>query len=308
MSPVTTLIVVLGGASILFLGNGLFGTLVGVRASLEAFGESTTGVIMSAYFLGYVLGSFVFVAAIERVGHIRTLAGLSAVLAATATAHAIFLQPLAWAAFRMVTGLCIVGFFLVIESWLNSLAPENFRGRIFSIYMTVNLLAVAAGQYLLVAADPKGHVLFGVVTMLFALSLVPTSLTRIRAPAPQQATGLDLRALYDASPAGVVGCVTCGLISGSFWGMGPVFASRMGFSDLGIAAFMSAIIIGGMAAQWPIGWVSDRIDRRKAIAATAGAGAVAAALTAWVAEWSFPVLLAGAALFGASLFPLYSLS
>lgn len=308
MSPFATLTVILGGAALLFLGNGLFATLIGVRASMEAFGPGTTGMVMSAYFLGYVAGSFLCVGAIERVGHIRTLAALSAILAAMATAHAIIVAPLAWAAFRLVTGLCIVGFFLVIESWLNTLAPANMRGRVFSIYMTVNLLAVAAGQYLLVVADPKGFVLFGVVTILFALSLVPTSLARIDAPAPQKAAGLDLRQLYDASPAGVVGCLTCGLLAGSFWGMGPVFGTRIGLSRLGIAAFMSAIIIGGMAAQWPIGIVSDRVDRRKVIASTACVGAVAAALTAWMAPLSFVALLAAAAVYGAALFPLYSLS
>lgn len=308
MSPFATLAVLLSGAAILLIGNGLFGTLIGVRASIEMFGPATTGTIMSAYFAGYVVGSFLCVKAIARVGHIRTLAAVSAILAATAMAHAIFVHPVVWGAFRVVAGLCVVGFFLVTESWLNSIAPPGMRGRVFSVYMTVNLLAVAAGQFLLALADPAGFVLFGVVTILFALSIVPTSLAQIDAPPPQRAGGLKLRDLYKASPVGVVGCLTCGMLTGSFWGMGPVFGNRIGLSEVGIAGFMSAVIIGGMLAQWPIGTLSDRIDRRKVIVMTAALGCVAAGLAAFLAKVSMIGLLAATTIFGAALFPLYSLS
>jgi MFS family permease len=302
------LAVLLSGAAILLVGNGLFGTLIGVRATIETFGPAATGTIMSAYFAGYVAGSFLCVKVIARVGHIRTLAALSAILASTAMAHAIFVHPVAWGAFRMLAGLCIVGFFLVTESWLNSIAPRGMRGRVFSIYMTINLLAVAAGQYLLAVADPAGFVLFGVVTILFALSLVPTSLAQIDAPPPQRATGLKLRDLYEASPVGVVGCLTCGVLTGSFWGMGPVFGNKIGLSEVGIAGFMSTVVIGGMLAQWPIGSLSDRIDRRKVIVFTAALGSVAAGLAVPLAKFSMAGLLVAATVFGAALFPLYSLS
>lgn len=308
MTRLTTLFVLLGGAAVLLLGHGLFGTLLGVRASLEAFGIAETGAIMSAYFLGYALGSFLSAAAIERVGHIRAFAAFSAILAATATAHAIFVGPLVWGVFRFVAGLCIVGFFLTIESWLNASSAPALRGRVFSVYMTVNLLAVASGQYLLLLGDPKDFVLFGVVTILFALSLVPIALVRLEAPPLQPATGLGLRQLYAGSPVGVVGSLACGFVTGSFWGMGPVFAAKMELTEAGIAAFMSAVIIGGMLAQWPIGTLSDRHDRRRVIVAVAASGTVAASMISMVAGWSVPVFLAMALVFGATLFPLYSLS
>jgi len=308
VSPFATLAVLLSGAAVLLVGNGLFGTLIGVRATIESFSPATTGMIMSAYFTGYVAGSFLCVKAIAQVGHIRTLAALSAILAATAMAHAIFIHPVVWGAFRMVAGLCVVGFFLVTESWLNSIAPPGMRGRVFSIYMTVNLLAVASGQYLLALADPGEFVLFGVVSILFALSLVPTALAQIDAPPPQRPQGLNLRALYHASPVGVVGCLTCGILTGSFWGMAPVFGNKIGLSQVGIAGFMSTVIIGGMLAQWPIGTLSDRIDRRKVIVFTAAMGCIAAGLAAFLAKISTTGLLAAAALFGAALFPSYSLA
>jgi len=245
---------------------------------------------------------------IARVGHFRTLAALSAILGATATTHAVVVHPVVWGAFRMVAGFCIVGFFLVTESWLNSIAPRGMRGRVFSIYMSVNLLAVAAGQYLLALADPAGFVLFGVVTILFALSLVPTSLAQIDAPPPQRATGLNLRELFNASPVGVVGCLICGMVTGSFWGMGPVFGNKIGLSEVGIAGFMSTVIIGGMVAQWPIGTLSDRVDRRKVIVATAALGCFAAGLAVPLAKVWMPGMLMATTAFGAALFPMYSLS
>jgi MFS family permease len=177
LSRFTTLVVLLGGVAILLLGNGLFGTLLGIRANIENFGAASTGLIMSAYFLGYAVGSYLCVQAINGVGHIRTFAALSATLAATAIAHAIFVDPVVWGLFRLVAGVCIVGVFLVIESWLNFMTPPPMRGRVFSIYMMVNLLAMASGQFLLMVASPGDFVLFGIVSILFALSLLPTSLS-----------------------------------------------------------------------------------------------------------------------------------
>lgn len=308
MSPFATLIVILSGASLLLLGNGLFGTLLGVRASLESFGIATTGIIMSAYFLGYTIGSFLCVRAVDRVGHIRTLSAVSAILAATAVSHAILVGPVAWGIFRLVTGTCIVGFFLVIESWLNSITPDEMRGRVFSIYMTVNLMAVASGQFLLTLANPKDFLLFGVVAILFSLSLVPTALAQIDAPAPRAAGGLSLAQLFSASPVGTIGSLTCGFVAGSFWGMGPVLGNKIGLSQSEIATFMSAVILGGMLAQWPIGSISDRVDRRKVIIAVAALGTVAAALVVVLVKVSLVAFLIASAVFGAALFPLYSLA
>jgi len=307
LSRFTTLVVLLGGVAILLLGNGLFGTLLGIRANIENFGAANTGLIMSAYFLGYAVGSYLCVQAINGVGHIRTFAALSATLAATAIAHAIFVDPVVWGVFRLVAGVCIVGVFLVIESWLNFMTPPPMRGRVFSIYMMVNLLAMASGQFLLMVASPGDFVLFGVVSILFALSLLPTSLARIEAPPPQPASRLTLRELYAASPLGVVGCLASGFAAGAFWGMGPVFANSIGLAEFGVASFMSAVILGGMAAQWPIGSLSDRIDRRKVIIATAALGAIAAGSIALSGPVSLTITLILSMLFGASLFPLYSL-
>jgi len=303
-----TIGILLAGTAILLLGNGLFSTLLGVRASLEEFDLSTTGLIMSSYFLGYIGGSFLCVHAVLRVGHIRTFAALSALLAAIAVTHAIFVDPLVWGILRLAAGFCIVGLYLVIESWLNARSPAALRGRVFSVYMTVNLLAVAVGQFLLVLYDPREFQLFGLVTILFALSLVPIVLARVEAPAPQEPTGLTLGRLYRASPVGVVGCLASGFIAGSFWGMGPVFAKNVGLSQSGIAAFMSVTILGGMLAQWPVGLLSDRRDRRKIITAAAAAAMVAAvAVFAVAGRWMAP-LIALSALFGAAMFPLYSLA
>jgi MFS family permease len=305
---VSSIFSLLLGIGILVVGSGFLGTLVGLRATLEGFSQGVTGLVMSAYFLGFIAGAYVCPGLINRVGHIRAFAVLAAVASSAILAHAMVIDPWAWAALRLVTGVCSVGLYMVIESWLNTLSPNRQRGRVFAVYMTTNLLAMAAGQSLLLCTGVAGFVPFSLVAVLFSLGLVPVALTRVAEPLPVVTPALRLAYLFDKAPLGVIGTLTAGLVLGAFWGMAAVFAQGMGLPDPWIAAFMSATILGGALLQIPIGRLSDARDRRGVLLAVGVAGA-ATALAAFAVARGAPAALAVCGfLLGGFMFPIYALS
>lgn len=308
LSVVASIYSLLLGIGILLLGMGLLGTLLAVRASLEGFPVVATGFIMSGYFFGYVLGTLLCPALIQRVGHIRAFAAMAAVASASAIAHALFVHPIAWGVLRVITGLNMVGLYMVIESWLNSVTPNQWRGRVFSVYMMVTLLALAGGQFLILAGDLQDFIPFGLVAICLSLGLVPIALTRVAQPQAVESPSFSLKKLYAISPLGLVGTLVAGLIGGAFWGMGPVFGMRIGLSAGGVASFMSATIVGGAFLQWPIGRLSDRFDRRKVLVGVAFLGSLLA-LAAFVAtQISMTLLMITAFFCGGAFFAAYSLS
>jgi MFS family permease len=308
VSTIARISTLLLGMGILLGGNGLLGTLLGVRAGVEGFTDTATGGVMSAYFLAFIFGTFVCPPVIRRVGHIRAFAAMGAVASAVAIAHVLLVNPWVWGVLRAVNGISMVGLFMVMESWLNALAPNERRGRIFAAYTTVNLVAMAAGQSLLATSNVSGFTLFGLVAILYSLALVPVALTNVREPAPVDVPHLHLRGLYSVSPLGFVGTMVAGLSQGAFWGMGAVFAHGIGMSASGVAAFMTATIIGGALLQWPIGRLSDRYDRRIVLVFVCFAAAACALVAFRVANLSSPALLASTFLYGGFAFSVYSLT
>lgn len=296
------------GIGVLLTGMGLLGTLLGVRGVMEQFSQGTIGLIMSAYFLGYVLGTYLCPSLIRRSGHVRTFTALAAVATATAILHALFVNPWAWGLLRLITGACMVGMYMVVESWLNALAPAPHRGRIFSTYVAITLVAMGIGQFLLMAGDASGFMLFGIAAIFLALGLVPVALTRVVEPGQVETPNLSLAALYKTSPLGLAGSFAAGLASSAFWAMGPVFAQGMHLPPAGIAAFMSATIIGGAALQWPIGHLSDHMDRRKVLVTVSFAGTALALSILVIAAWLPQALIPAAFVYGGVLFSIYGLS
>lgn len=308
VSSVASLLV---GVALLMLANGLLSTLISLRTALEGFPAPVTGLVMSAYFAGLVLGSLFCRGIIRRVGHIRAFSALASLLSATALAHVFLVSAASWAAFRGVTGFCLAGLYMVTESWLNARANNQTRGQILSLYMVTCYLAIGAGQFLLLLADPSTFTLFAIVSVLFSLALVPVALTRSSAPTLEKAGRLSFRRLYEISPLGVIGCFSSGLLNGAIYGMAPIFGHGIGLSITGVSVLMGALILGGVVGQWPVGRLSDRFDRRTviiymALAATVVAAAVAA-LSQLPPTWLW-LVLALAGLFGALSFPFYSLS
>jgi MFS family permease len=303
--PVLSLLL---GIGLLLVGMGLLFPAIGLRAAMAEFPVWVTGLVMSAYFAGFMLGTFACPAIIRKVGHIRAFAGMASIASTMPLLHALAVEPWVWAGLRLVTGVCIVGLYIVIESWLNAVAPNQQRGRIFAIYMAVTHVGMAIGSVLILAGDSSGFVPFALASVLLSLALVPITLTRLSEPKAVPMPRLGLRDLIATSPLGVAGATVSGLLNGAFFGMGAVFAQRIGMSDAGIAAFMGATILGGAMLQWPIGHFSDRRDRRSVMFWVCVIAAGIAVVGMAVAHVFDAMLIALGFVYGGFVFTLYGLS
>ena len=298
----------LTGTALLLLGNGLLNTLVPIRAGIEQFDGFWIGLIGAAYFAGFIGGCFLCPALVSQVGHIRAFAAFAGLAAATPLLHILWIEPALWIVWRALTGACFAGLYMVIESWLNDRATPETRGRIVSIYVMINMLALAGGAQLMNLDPPESFRLFAIIAILTGLALIPVALTRSDSPPAPVEAKPRLRRLLTLSPVGFVGCIAVGLANGTFWTMGPVYAGGLGFSVSEIAAFMSITVIGGAVSQWPIGWLSDRSRDRRHIIIAVGFGAALCGVLLTFGDLfpSAAVFLAGY-LFGTMIFPLYGL-
>ncbi|NWG91540.1 MAG: MFS transporter [Parvularculaceae bacterium] len=295
-------------AAILLAGNGLQGTLLAVRAHLEGFPTSLIGVLMSAYFAGFVLGCRFNPAFIKSVGHIRTFLALASIASAAALIHPLMIDVWTWAILRAITGFCFAGLILVIESWINERATNQNRGRILSVYRVIDLSATLVGNALLATASPADFHLFATVSILMSIALVPVALTKSDAPKPIETARLDISRLFKVSPVAAVGAPMVGLANSAFWGVGAVYAQEQGYGNAAIAAFISAVIIGAALLQWPLGWLSDRIDRRRVMLGAALLGVASAIALAEFGGRSPELLFGFGALFGAFIIPMFGLT
>jgi MFS family permease len=294
-------------AAILLAGNGLQSTLIAVRGKLEGFPAPLIGLLMSAYFAGFVVGCRVNPTFIKSVGHIRTFVALASIASAATLAHALLVDAAAWAVMRAVTGFCFAGLIMIIESWINERATNADRGRILSVYRVIDLGALTVGNALLVTADPMSFELFAVVSILVSIALVPVALTRSPAPKPIQTARLDIPRLIAVSPVAAIGAPLSAFANGAFWAVGPVYALSLGYGTAAVAAFINAAVIGAALTQWPLGWASDRIDRRMVMVGSSlfcSAGAMA--LAQFGDESALHLILLGAAV-GAFMIPMFGL-
>jgi MFS family permease len=290
----------------LMAGSGFLATLISLR--LEAAGASATiiGLVATAYFVGLTIGSILAFSVVARVGHIRAFAAFVSLFSATSLSHAIHLDPLAWALLRLIEGFCMAGVFVCLESWLNERAEPKTRGAILALYMIALYAGQAIGQFLLNINHPWPAMPFIAASILLSLAVIPIALTRITAPAPPEGRIMQPARLYRASPLGVVGAGVTGVMLGAFYGLGAIFARGVGLRDAGTALFMSATILGGVALQYPLGWLSDKIDRRKVIVGSFAATLAISLAIFLAAEGRHQLMLAGA-LFGGTCFALYPL-
>lgn len=293
------------GILLLMLGNGLQGSLLGVRASFEGFSTQTVGVVMSSYYLGYLAGSARAPHLVATVGHIRVFAAFASVASSAVLLHALAVQPITWTLIRVVSGYCMAGLFVVAESWLNEGATNETRGSLLSIYMIIVYAGMGLGQLLLNIADPGGFELFVLVSVLVSVALVPAALSVRGAPAIPQPPSVSMRTVFEAAPLGVVGSILAGAASGALFGVGVIYASLAGLDIKETSVFMLAAIVGGALLQWPIGMASDRVDRRLVILFVALAAAIVC-VVGTIGLSHAPLLVAITAL-GALSMPLYPL-
>ena len=253
------------GIALIMVGNGLQTSLLGLRATLEGFPTAATGLVMSAFYVGFLAGSLTTPKVVESVGHIRVFAAWASMASAAILLHGLVVDPIAWTGFRFVTGFCYAGLYVVAESWLNERATNRTRGQLLSIYMVVQYVGLAAGHLLLNLASPAELTLFILTSVVISLALVPISLTSSPSAPIQTRERLKLSALFTQSPLGVITCAGAGLTTGALLGMGAVFAEKAGLSVAQISIFMTALIVGAVCLQFPLGRLSDHFERRRVI-------------------------------------------
>jgi len=295
------------GLGLMMIGNGLNGSLVGLRSGVEGFSIVVTGVIMAGYFAGFLLGPAAVVRMVPQVGHIRVFAGLASSASSAVLVFTIIVDPIVWAGMRFIFGFCMAGLYVVIESWLNEMSSTANRGRTLAIYMLVTMGGLVIGQLLLGIGDVDGFQLFIVSSILVSLSLVPVTLAATtEAPPIGMPTKTSVRELLGYVPTGVVGSFMNGASAGALLGLGAVYATTTGMSIERTAIFLAAPFAGAIVFQWPVGWVSDRISRRSVIFVVANVAGATATVLALLSSDSaaLPALMF---LLGGATFSLYSL-
>lgn len=308
MHAIASVFTLLIGIAVILAGTGLLGTLLGVRGQLEGYSSTVLGVVMSGYFAGFLVGTRLVPGLIRQVGHVRVFAALASLASIATLLHGLYVNPLFWFVLRMASGICVVGIYIAIESWLNERASNEERGHIFSAYMTTTLIGLGIGQVLLMAGAADNLELFALASVLLSLGLVPVAMTEVKEPHSVEAARLGLRTLYAISPLGVVACIFAGLGSGSFWGLGPVFASAIGLDKGGVATFMSLTILGGIVMLWPVGRFSDSHERRKVLAWACGLAALGALAAGIAVGYGSVWVMLGGFAYGCFAFSMYSLA
>lgn len=295
------------GLALLMIGNGLQSAVVGVRSEIEGFGLGIGGLVMAAYYLGFLIGTRAAEHFLATVGHIRLFAALASMASTAAIVYLIWIHPISWIGLRFVVGLCMAGLFVTAESWLNDMASNAIRGRLLATYMVVMMGGSMSGQLMLNVSDPGGFKLFVISSALSSLALVPVSLSASSSPQLAVPKPMGLREVIRAAPVGVYSAFWVGIANGGLVGLGALYAAAEGLPASRISLFVAAPMAGSILMQWPVGAVSDRIQRRVMILVVAIiATAVSAAHLTTAPGTAMSLVLMFA--LGGSVFPLYSLA
>jgi MFS family permease len=295
------------GMGILMLGAGLQGTEISLRATLEGFPAPLTGAVMSCYYIGYMFGTALAPRLVRRVGHIRVFAAMAALASVSILAQGMFIAALPWALLRGLSGLAFAAIYVVAESWLNESSSRATRGSLLAVYMVVLYIGLGCSQFLLIPTDPRTAAPFMLVAILISLAIVPIVIAAQQAPEIALPQKVRYRDLYRDSPLGVVAVTVAGMVTANVYSMGPVYARLSGLDTSGVATFMGVSVLAAVVLQYPVGRLSDRIDRRTVIAAICILATLAAAVPAAFRALPHGLVLVVAAVFSALAFTLYSL-
>ena len=294
------------GMMLLMVGNGLQGTLIGIRGEIEGFSTIELSIVMSAYFVGFLGASQLVPELIRRVGHVRVFAALASFTSAVLIAYPLLTNPIFWSVGRVVIGFCYCGVYITAESWLNNSVDNEKRGQALSLYMIVQMVGIVSAQGVLALGNPNGYSLFIIISILVSISFAPILLSISPAPAFERTKLMTLSRLFTSSPLACVGMFLLGGVFSAQFGMSAVFGAQIGLSLSQISLFVASFYIGAMIFQYPIGWVSDKMDRRLLILLISAASATGSA-SAYFAGGYFFALVFAAFLVGGLTNPLYSL-
>ena len=294
------------GMMLLMVGNGLQGTLIGIRGEIEGFSTIELSIVMSAYFVGFLGASQLVPELIRRVGHVRVFAALASFISAVLIAYPLLTNPIFWSLGRVVIGFCYCGVYITAESWLNNSVDNEKRGQALSLYMIVQMVGIVSAQGVLALGNPNDYSLFIIISILVSISFAPILLSISPAPAFERTKLMTLSRLFTSSPLACVGMFLLGGVFSAQFGMSAVFGAQIGLSLSQISLFVASFYIGAMIFQYPIGWVSDKMDRRLLILLISAASATGSA-SAYFAGGYFFALVFAAFLVGGLTNPLYSL-
>ena len=250
------------GYFILMVAHGFQGNLLGVRTVIEEFNFIATGSIMSGYFVGYFFGANTIPKLVGKVGHIRVFAAFASMASLSILIHAVFVNPVVWTLGRFITGFSIVAIFIVMESWLNDRANNRTRGQLLSIYMFITLIGLSVGTLLLNFSSPEKYEPFILISLLLSSALIPILLTKRKAPKFKKLGFIDIKGLYKTSPLATVSMFCTGIIHSALFSLGAVYAAAMNFTLFEISLLLFLVTVFGGIFQWPIGYYSDKSDRR----------------------------------------------
>ncbi|MDX5358845.1 MAG: MFS transporter [Rhodobacterales bacterium] len=296
----------LAGVMLLMVGNGIQGSLLGIRGALEGFSTFQMSFVMAGYFLGFLGGSRLAPLMIRRVGHVRVFAALGSLISAVLVLYPVVADVWAWSVMRVLIGFCFSGVYVTAESWLNNASSNETRGQALSAYMIVQMIGIIASQILLNVGDPSGFVPFILPSVLVSLAFLPILLSATPAPVFDTTQRMGFARLFQISPLGCAGMLLTGGVYAAMMGMAGVWGMSVGLTVPQISVFVGAMYAGGLVLQFPVGWISDRMDRRRLILMLALAGAAVMALAS-VAPAAFGLLVALAFVLGGIVNPLYAL-
>ncbi len=294
------------GMFLLMVGNGLQGTLLGLRGDLEGFSTFALSVVMSAYFVGFLISSRITPELIRRVGHIRVFAALGSLISAVLISYPVLVEPWAWSIGRVIIGFCFCGVYVTAESWLNDASSNETRGKSLSLYMIVQMAGIVFAQWIVSQGDVSGYILFIIPSILVSLAFAPILLAVRPMPAFETTKPMKIKEVIEASPLACVGMFMLGGVFAAQFGMSAVYGNRVGLTVGEISFFISAIYVSALVLQWPIGWLSDRMDRRVLIiwiSLIGGAGS----LIAFLIPGHFALIVFSGAVVGGMSNPLYAL-
>lgn len=297
----------LAAIAFLEIGSGLLGVLIPYRAQGAGFSVDVIGSLGSAYYIGFVLGCVFVPKVVMRFGHIRTFTGLSALATMGILLNGLLVSEPGWFVLRALVGYCFAGLYLSIESWLNADSGDQVRGRVLAAYVIVSWFGVILGKFLFGWSNLAAFAPFAIVAAAVCVSTVLVAFTPTPQPFPPPGGRLRVGRIYRRAPIGLVGCVLVGAANGSFWSLSPIFIASREHTPMGVGIFIAAAVFGGAVSQWPLGWVSDRVDRRLVILAASLSASMFAAYLALLRPAGEIGLVALAFGFGASALPLYSL-